>query len=63
MLNFMLWNKNDFKVSHRKQVNAPSNIKLVTSLMNFNANHVGYLKDSHTINKVKSLILLSLQLM
>ena len=31
----MLWTKNDLKVSHRKQVNAPSNMKLVTSLMNF----------------------------
>ena len=35
MLNWMLWTKNDFKVSHRKQVNAPSNMKLVISLMNF----------------------------
>ena len=35
MLNWMLWTKNSFKVSHRKQVNAPSNMKLVTCLMNF----------------------------
>ena len=35
MLNWMLWNKNDFNISHMKQVNAPSNMKLVTSLMNF----------------------------
>ena len=34
MLNWMLWTKNGFKVSHRKQVNAPFNLKLVTSLMN-----------------------------
>ena len=27
MLNWMLWTKNDFKVSHRKQVNAHSNMK------------------------------------
>ena len=35
MLNWMLWKKNDFKVSHRKQVNSPSNMKLVKFLMNF----------------------------
>ena len=35
VLNWMLWNKNDFKVSHRKQVNAPSNMKLMISLTNF----------------------------
>ena len=35
MLNWMLWTNDGSKVSHRKQVNAPSNIKLVTSSMNF----------------------------
>ena len=35
ILSWMLWTNNDFKVSHRKQVNATSNMKLVTSLMNF----------------------------
>ena len=35
MLNWMLWTKNDLKVPHMKQVNAPPNMKLVTSLMNF----------------------------
>ena len=35
MLNWMLSTKNGFRTSHRKQVNAPSNMKLVTSLMNF----------------------------
>ena len=35
ILNRMLWTKNDLKICHRKQVNAPSNMKLVTSLMNF----------------------------
>ena len=35
MLNWMVWTNNGFKVSHRKQVNATSNIKLVTSLINF----------------------------
>ena len=31
----MLWTNNYFKVYHRKKVNAPSNMKLVTSLVNF----------------------------
>ena len=31
----MLWTNTEFKVSHRKQVNSPSNMKLVTPLMNF----------------------------
>ena len=35
MLNWMLWTKNDFKVSHRKQVNAPPNMKWMTSLIKF----------------------------
>ena len=35
MLNWMLWTNNDLKISHRKQVNAPSNMKLATFLMNF----------------------------
>ena len=63
MLNWMISTKNQFKVSHRKQVNDPSNMKLLTSLMNFNDSHVGYLKVFHTINKMKPLILLSLQLL
>ena len=41
MLNWMLWTKNDFMVSHRKQVNAPSNMKLVISLTNFNCQPCG----------------------
>ena len=41
MLNQMLQTKNDFKVSHRKQVNAPSNMKLVTSLINFECHPCG----------------------
>ena len=41
MLNWMLWTKNDFKVSHRKQVNAHSNMKLATSLMNFECQPCG----------------------
>ena len=41
MLNWMPWARNDFKVSHRKQVNAPSNMKLVTSLMNFECQPCG----------------------
>ena len=41
MLNCMLWTKNNFKVSHRKQVKSPSNMKLVTSLMNFECHPCG----------------------
>ena len=41
MLNCMLWTKNDFKLSPRKKVNAPSNMKLVTSLMNFECQPCG----------------------
>ena len=41
MLNCMLCTKNDFKGSHRKQINAPSNMKLVTSLMNFECQSCG----------------------
>ena len=41
MLNLMLWTKDDFKVSYRKKVNAPSNMKLVTSLMNFECQPCG----------------------
>ena len=35
MLNWMLWTKNGLKIFHRKQENTPPNMKLVTSLMNF----------------------------
>ena len=41
MLIWMLWSKNDIKVSHRKQVNTPSNMKLATSLMNFECQPCG----------------------
>ena len=34
VLIWMLWSKNDFKVSHRKKFNAPSNMKLAKSSMN-----------------------------
>ena len=44
MLNWMLLTKNNFKVSHRKQVKAPSNMKLVTSLMNFECQQCGIFK-------------------
>ena len=37
----MLWNKNDFKVSHRRQVKAPPNIKLVIYSMNFECQPCG----------------------
>ena len=35
MLNWILWNKNDLKIFHRKQVNVSPNMNLVISLMNF----------------------------
>ena len=41
MLNWILWNNNYFKLYHRKQVNSPSNMKLVTSLMNFECHIYG----------------------
>ena len=41
MLNWMIWTKNDLKVSHRKQVNATPNMKLVTSFMNFECQPCG----------------------
>ena len=41
MLNWMIWTKNYLKVSHMKQVNAPSNMELVTALMNFECQPCG----------------------
>ena len=41
MLNWMIWTKNDLKIFHRKQVNAFPNMKLVTSLMNFECQPCG----------------------
>ena len=41
MLSWMLWTRNNFKVSHRKQVNTTSNMKLVTSLMNIECQPCG----------------------
>ena len=41
MMSRMLLYINDLKVSHRKQVNAPSNMKLVTSLINFECHPCG----------------------
>ena len=41
MLNWMLCTNNEFKVSHRKQFNAASNINLVISLMNFECKKCG----------------------
>ena len=41
MLNWMLWTKNDLKIFHRKQVNSSPNMKLVTSLMNFECQPCG----------------------
>ena len=41
MLNWIPWTKNDFKVSHRTQVNALPNMKLVTSFMDFECQPCG----------------------
>ena len=41
MLNWMLCTKNDLKIFHKKQFNAPPNMKLVTSSMNFECQPCG----------------------
>ena len=41
MLNWILWTKNDLKIFHRNQVNAPPNIKLVKSFINFGCQPCG----------------------
>ena len=41
MLNCMIRTKNNLKIFHRKQVNDTSNMKLVTSLMNFECQPCG----------------------
>ena len=44
MLNWMLWTKNDLRVFHREQVNAPPNMKMVTSLIYFECQPCGIFK-------------------
>ena len=41
MLNWMLWTKNDLKIFHRNQFNAPPNMNLVTSFVNFECQSCG----------------------
>ena len=41
MLTWMLCTKNDLKIFHRKQVNTPTNIKLMTYFMNFECQPCG----------------------
>ena len=41
MLNWMLWTKNDLQIFHRKHVNVSPNMKLVTSLINFECQTYG----------------------
>ena len=41
LLNWVLWTNNDLKVSHRKQFSGPSNMKLVTSLVDFECQSFG----------------------
>ena len=45
MLNWMLWTKNDLKIFHRKKVNVSPNMKLVTSLINFECQSCGIFAD------------------
>ena len=45
ILNWMVWTKNNLKVSHRKKVNSTSNKKMVTSLMNFECHPCGICED------------------
>ena len=41
MLNWMLWTKNYLQIFHRKHVNVSPNMKLVTSLINFECQPCG----------------------
>ena len=41
MLTWMLWTKNDLQIFHRKHVNVSPNMKLVTSLINFECQPCG----------------------
>ena len=41
MLNWMLWTKNDLQIFHRKHVNVSPNMKLVTTLINFECQPCG----------------------
>ena len=58
MLNWMLWTKNDLKIFHGKQVNAPPNMNLVISLMNFECQPCGifeglsYHKEDEVTNPI-----------
>ena len=58
MLNWMIWTKIDLQIFHRKQVNAPSNMKLVTSLMTFECQPCGifeglsYYQESEVIDPI-----------
>ena len=41
MMSWMLLSKNDLNVSHRKQVNIPSNMRLAISVIYFECNPCG----------------------
>ena len=60
-MSWIIWSKNDLKVSQRKQVNDPSNAKLVTPLMNFKFQSCGIFEGFHTTKKVKTSLLQYLQ--
>ena len=55
MLNWMLWTKNEFKLSHRNQVKSPSNMKLVTSSMNFECHPCGIFESLSYHQKYESI--------
>ena len=63
MIIWILISRNDLKVSHMKQVNAPSNMRLATFLTDLNVKNVGYFKVFDTIKKMKPLLLLYFQIL
>ena len=58
MLNWMRWTKNDLNIVHRKQVNVSPEMKLVTSLMDFECQSCGifeglsYHQEDEVVNPI-----------
>ena len=63
VLTWMLGFRNEFKLSHRNQVNAHSNMKLVTSMINFEFQPCGIFESLSYHENMNPLILPSLQLL
>ena len=61
MLNWMLWTKKDLKIFHKKHVNVSPNMKLVTSLINFECQPCGIFEglSYHHEDEVIDLIIFS----